>query len=469
MFLKCCAGCLESVKICLSANSLDSDRTMKTTLLILLFYLTMALPCSVSVAAQNDAVESFQQGKTYFNAGFYDDAYDKFLRAFQADPGDLDINFYLGRAAFEIGNYEMAIMAFERIIIARPDSMRVKLEMARTFLKLGLRESARQYFEEVLAANPPETVRKNIEKFLADIAVAEKRHFLNGFISVGYDWDDNVRVAPSSEIVRTVVGDVTLTGPSAKPQEDFIFGATGMLNHAYRFPDSRYSWNTTGTFFQSLYQDESDLDVVYLGLNTGPEIHSEKYLVGINGLINYLELDYDRYLRSAGLETTLALLLSQHAILNIKCKFEDKTFYQTPGRDATNVNFEIGPVFSVGANRIGASVSGEIENARDDTNSYKQYRVKTTLERILPYDFIVFGNYEFKHNSYDDVYVLFNEYRKDNIHYVGAGISKTFWRSYDNSSSLSLQLGYRYTKSDSNIDLYEYEKNVISTSVSYAF
>ncbi|MBW2646190.1 MAG: DUF560 domain-containing protein [Deltaproteobacteria bacterium] len=442
---------------------------MKTNLLILLFSVKMALLCSVSVAAQHDVVESFQQGRAYFNAGYYDDAYDKFLKAFQADPGDLDINFYLGRAAFEIGNYEMAIMAFERILIARPDSMRVKLEMARTFLKLGLRENARQYFEDVLATNPPETVLKNIEKILADIAVAEKRHFFNGFIAVGYGWDDNVRVAPSSEIVRTVVGDVTLTGPSAKPQEDFIFGANGILNYAYRFPDRRYSWNTTGAFFQSLYKDESDLDIVYLGLTTGPEIHSGKYLVGIHGLINYLELDYDRYFRSAGLETTLALLLSQHAILNIKCKFEDKTFYQTPGRDATNVNFEIGPVFSVGANRIGVSISGEIENARDDTNSYKQYRVKTTLERILSYDFTVFGNYEFKHNSYDGVYVLFNEYRKDNIHYAGAGISKTFWRSYDNISSLSLQLGYRYTKSDSNIALYEYTKNVISTSVSYSF
>ncbi|MDA8136157.1 MAG: tetratricopeptide repeat protein, partial [Desulfobacteraceae bacterium] len=138
----------------------------------------------------------FSDGVALFNAGDFQASYDHLLKAFEHEPENLDLNFYLGRAAFETGQYEMAIMAFERILISSPRENRVKLEMARAFQKLGANNTAIQYCLEVLASNPPEAVKNNIQSFLAHIKKTEQTHFLNGQLSAGIDWNNNIWASP---------------------------------------------------------------------------------------------------------------------------------------------------------------------------------------------------------------------------------------------------------------------------------
>lgn len=442
---------------------------IQATLSVILLTSGLVVFCSTADAVVSERQDTFQRGVLYFDAGNYQGAYDLLLKAFKKDPGNLRINFYLGRAAFEIGNYEMALMAFERILFVQPESVRVKLEMARTYYRLGLRANARRYFEEVLAAKPPDAVRRNIEYFLADIQAAEKRHFFSGQMVMGLDWDDNVWVAPANDVVQTVIGDVVLQGNSAKPIKDWIFNTTGILNYTYQPPDSPYALASTGAFYQAYYRNESDLDTLFLTLNTGPEVHSDKYLLGLHGLVNYLQIDWQRYLQTAGAEILGSVLLGPYVLLNVIPKFEDKKFYQITGRDAQNYNLTVGSVFLFGANRIGLSAVGEMENARDDIYSYKQIGGIINWEHQLPYNFMIFGYYEYLYKAYEGNEVLFDQKRKDNIHYAGGGLSKILWQSADLGHSVSLRFSYRYTNSMSNIDLYAYHKNVVSASLAYSF
>ena len=158
----------------------------------------------------------FQQGLMYFDSGNFKDAYRLFLKAFKADPGDLNINFYLGRAAFESGNYEMALMAFERILIAQPESVRIKLEMARTFHRLGLRDSARRYFED---GNLSQAIIhwEKVERLAPDYA-SVREYLVNAYKFVGVElysqnklqeavdtWQKALRLQPGNdEIARYI-------------------------------------------------------------------------------------------------------------------------------------------------------------------------------------------------------------------------------------------------------------------------
>lgn len=180
----------------------------------------------VAYATAQNATESFKKGKHFFDNDKYQEAYDHLFKAFQEAPGNPNINFYLGRAAFEKGDYEAAVMAFERILIMNPGVARAKLELARSFFNLKSYELARQHFIEVLETKPPDRVQKNIENFLAAIEAAEKRHIFSGFLSTGISWDNNVRVAPSNEKIRTIIGDVALTGSTATPLSDNIYTTT---------------------------------------------------------------------------------------------------------------------------------------------------------------------------------------------------------------------------------------------------
>ena len=429
----------------------------------------LVLFCSTAGAVDSERSANFEQGLMDFKASNYEDAYTLFLKAFELDPGNLTINFYLGRAAFEIGNYEMALMAFERILIAEPESIRVKLEMARTYYRLGLRENARQYFEEVLDSRPPATVRRNIEIYLNDLAVAEKSHFFNGQIATAWDWDDNVYVAPANDIVDTVIGEIRLTGKSGKPIEDLIFNATASVNHTYRPPDSTYSWSTTGDVYQAVYQTESDLDTLFLALNTGPEAHMKKYMLGLHGLANYLAFDRKRFLQTVGIEAVFGIMLGPHTLLNLSTKHENKTYYQIDNRDSLNSNLTVEPVFLFGANRIGVAATAEYESAQDDIYSYKQGGARIYFERLLPHDMMFLGYYEYRYREFENQELLFDKTRKDNLHYAGVGLSKTIWHAPDFRQNLSLRFNYRYVRSDSNIALYEYDKNVMSASLAYTF
>jgi len=438
-------------------------------LIALLTTIGFVLLCTPAGAVVSEPSDDFQQGRIYFDSRNYEESYKLFLKAFKADPGNSTVNFYLGRAAFEIGNYEMALMAFERILIAQPESTRVKLELARTYYRLGLWDSARQYFQEVLETNPPDVVRRNIDIFLANIDMVEKRHFIHGQVAVALDWDDNVYVAPANDVIDTVIGDIQLEGTAAEPTKDWIFNTTASLNYNYRTPDSPVSWTATGDFYQGLYREESDLDTLFLALNTGPEVHFDRYMLGLHGLANYLAFDRDRFLRTGGLEIVAGVVLNEHTLLNLSSKYENKKYYQIDNRDSHNTNLVIEPVYLFGANRIGVAAMGEIEDARDDIYSYKQVGTRIYYERLLPRDLTFLGYYEYRFRAFEKTEVLFDKKRRDNLHYAGAGLSKTIWRTADLRQNLAMRVYYRYTNSDSNIPLYDYDKNVVSASLAYTF
>lgn len=411
----------------------------------------------------------FSRGTLLFKAKDFNNAYDELFKAFVLDPGNPDINFYLGRAAFETGNYEMALMAFERVLMTDPEAIRIKLEMGRTFAMLGNRSHATRYFNEVLATHPPEMVKQNIKAVLQTITAQEKKHFFNGFLALGCDWDDNVRVAPASEIINTVLGDIRLTGDSATPQEDVIVSATAVLKHTFRFPDKGLAWGTTGTAFHAIYGDETDLNTLFLGLNTGPDLTLGRFTAGIHGLFSHLELDETRYQRSVGVESVVDFAATPSILVNARCRYEQKTFFTDPERDAKTGSLEVMAAQVSGATWYNAALGMEIENAEDDTYTYDRYKGKFSVEHRFGHGISVFANYDFQQTRYKDPDELFNQKRDDTIHYLGGGIRKELWVSSGKDARLFLQLSYRYTNANSTQDLYEYEKNVAYSLLGYEF
>lgn len=191
-------------------------------------------------AGASEADEEIVAGIQFFKSGKYQQAYDTLLAHVEDVPENQELNFYLGRAAFEIGNYEMAVMAFERILIAKPDENRVKLEIARAFHMMNANEIARRYCKEVLSTNPPEAVKKNIIKFLAFMDKSEQKHFFSGSLCVGVDWNNNVWASPGIGTAKTLIGDIQLTGDSAKKTQDWAYSTMLVMNHTYAFQPGRF-------------------------------------------------------------------------------------------------------------------------------------------------------------------------------------------------------------------------------------
>lgn len=443
---------------------------MKKRKCFLIFILILTCIYGTGIPLSFGSENPFQDGVKLFNAGQFQNACDQFLKAFEHDPGNLDLNFYLGRAAFEIGNYEMAIMAFERILISSPHENRVKLEIARAFQKLGANNTAIQYCMEVLASNPPEAVKNNINAFLAFIKKTEQTHFLNGQISTGIDWNNNIWASPSVGTINTIIGDVNLTGSSSKKTQDWIYASTLGIQHAYRLPSSDHFWKTDLTFYSALYDKTSALDIQYMGGNTGPEFVSGKNRLGLRFLFSHIDLGNTEYQDGLGIKLLLDHTFNPYFLSHTALKVEEKDFPHNSGKDAKNISLRHDMNYLFRHNWIGIGLKAERENADDDENSYRRYSPSISVSRELPFNMTGSAGYAYQFSTYSKPGSLFNKSREDHQHSVGAGLKKIMWQSSENPDrAASLNLNYQHIWAFSNIELYEYEQDLVQLFLLYAF
>lgn len=444
----------------------------KTLLVFIMAFILAALTVSIPLSAVSgaDAADPAlrDMAKDHFDKGEFDKAFESYFDLFRQNPGDPDINFNLGRAAFEKGDYEGAIMAFERVLISRPNAVRAKLEIARSYYKLGSLESAEQYFREVLAINPPENVRTNISQYLQGIKMMKKEHFLSGRISIGVDFDDNVNAAPTSSIIVDL-NDIPFSVD--RPEKDRIHTSMVNLNYLYTPLDSAIAWKLSGLNYNAVYRDANDLDVNLFDIKAGASIGRDRLVWDIYGLTNHLNLDYSQYLRTYGAGTTLGFAVNPFFLISLDSKFKTKTYFDSNDKDAKNISLTLMPVLVYGRSRVSLSLGWEYENANEDVYTFTKLNSIASYELRLPYESSAYLSYWYQGADYKDAYLLFGKKREDDVQYFSAGFTKTLsaWKSEPVEYKMDFNLNYTYTRSDSNIDLYAYTKNVISTSISIGF
>ncbi|MDY6853584.1 MAG: tetratricopeptide repeat protein [Thermodesulfobacteriota bacterium] len=437
-------------------------QTIRTSLLITGFCLFFFSPALAEVK------QSFQQGKAAFEQGEFKKAFSIFQQLVQQNPGDPELDFLLGRSAYEIGNYETAIFAFERVLIAQPDADRVKLELGRSYFELGEFETARSSFKTVLEKDPPPNVRSNIERYLRLIDKASQINRLSGIVSLALSYDDNVYFSPIDDQIQTIDQIYTLKGDNATPNEDLVSQTTLALNHLYRQHPRRPGWLTRLLLYNASYFDEQSLNLNLLSLNTGPLWQQGVWQSKLQGTFNYLTLDAERYLTFAGVE--LETIWQRDSAFGIGL-FGSLTHlnYTTDERDAEQYRLIIKPMWTRKKNRLSINLGMEWREAQDDQYTELRTLLKVGYERQLPRRLILNLGYRLQDSDYDSEATLFGKKRHDVLHEANLGLSRALWTEPNGDGALIALLNYVITDTTSNIDLYEYDKQVLSFSLTYLF
>ncbi|WP_320040968.1 porin family protein [uncultured Desulfobacter sp.] len=440
---------------------------MKKLCLVTLVFLCLQ---AIAFGQEGSDPGSVAQGIELFKIGQFKQAYQMLLDLSDKESNNPDLNFYLGRAAFESGNFEMAIMVFERILIFAPGHDRIKLELARAFYAIGDTNTARRYCREVLAADPPETVKKNIKAFMARIDKSEQTHFFHGSVTAGVDWNDNVWSSPSSQIIDTAIGDVTLSGPSARETEDWFFYTALSLDHTYRFLRTPWAWKTDGSFFSGWYDKTHALDIRYGEILTGIQHISGRRKLGLKILTRQIGLDNERYMDSMGGQATMDYVFSPSLMVRTGMTVEQKNYPDLSAMDSNNLSLDADLVVLKFNTWFDMGVGLEREDAQDDEYGYKRLRFNFSASRFLFNKVNGFLNYEFRMTNYDEPGFLFVERRKDNQHTLSFGLSRKLWqRSGRPDQYCELRLKYQRIWAFSNQDLYEYTQDLVQTSLVYNF
>ena len=170
---------------------------------------------------QGKAAEAYREGKKH-----------------PGQLGDPEFDFYFGIAAIEAGEAGEGVLALERYMLNFPDNTSARLELARGYFLLREDARAREEFQGVLATKPSANVVAAIERYLDAIRLRESRYIPTGafYVELGVGHDSNVNAGPASATLFTPFTGPIILAPGNEKQSDWFasIGAGGYYTHPIR-------------------------------------------------------------------------------------------------------------------------------------------------------------------------------------------------------------------------------------------
>jgi hypothetical protein len=419
----------------------------------------MALAFLALTARSQDTGTALAQGKASLEAGRFEEAVQHLRTAFREDPGNPDVSFSLGLAAFGAGDYETAAAAFDRVLVMRPEHDLARLELARTYFHLRLFGVAQDLFEEVKAKpETPESVRQNIDGYLARIREARSPHRIGGAMTFAVAWDDNARVSPGGTIV--IPGLPRLGVPV---ERDAYTAQSLVLDHRWTPRPTGPSWASELLAYNALYLDQHDLNVQYLRLDSGPRWQAGRLSlgVGLNGA--YMQKDDERYLGTGGARAFAGTALTRDLSLRLEVSGEKRRYWQVSEADGLAGTVALRPTWRLGRHTLSADLGFESHNADADFEGYDRFLAGLGYQLALPWRLTFLGSYLYEEWLFDGPEPLAADRRRDAVHKASAGLRRLL------GSRSAVELRHTYETCESNSSLYEYDRNVTSLSLAIAF
>ncbi len=387
--------------------------------------------------------------------------------------------FDLAMKERDSGKIYDAIKKFEYILTRRPSLNRARLELAVSYHRASEFDEASAQFQAVLD-NPetPEKVRLAILAYLGQIASDEVKpqteSSFSYYTKVGALYNSNINFAP-------------LRGTDTIPdgQDTGSPGLDTFLSASHRYKDNKpfdvagaatnFEWQSQISWTGNNYTRNSDFSLNVISVSTGPAFISTGRW---NGAIN-LQID-QTYFGSSTLGTFTSLNplitfdLGNYQALLLEASYTDNNFVRTEdeGRDGSSILAGAAYSTLLGGENNGVEAGFRLtkQNADDDQFGYKSTEIY----------FGGFLSFAEKSNAY--LNLNFEDYRydaADRLASIPPTVRKEIEGRYVLGYNYNFDSGFlqgwlfdahiSYTRNNSNIDFYKYERKIIAINLARYF
>lgn len=406
-----------------------------------------------------------RQAIGHMNAGRFKEAYDILHVNLAANADDADTRFMLAQCAARLNKPAEAASLYEAILARNPDLPRVRLELARAYMDMGERDKARQAFESVQASNPPPAVGENIQRFLS--ALDAQRPW-QARLAVSYVYDSNVNSGPASISVLPGATDDGFTG-----QKDHAWGLTGNVAYTHRLPHEM-AWQSEATLYSLDYASENASDQLIFSASTGPAWKMGDNIVSVPVVFDHVSVGHDFYSRSAGLAPQWRRALNQEYAVNAAVTLARRE-HRDSARDRDGTSYGA----SVGLRRqlaqgdfLQASLRLSDERTRQDYFDTTSLGLSLAWYTTLAPDWSLLLQPSLSRVRKGDVDPFYaplvcsgcGQTQRDWQYQINASLS----RKLDKQGS-NLALGVSLTRNDSNIALTDYERTMVTLTLTKQF
>ena len=388
-------------------------------------------------------------------------------------PGELGnpaFDFYFGVAAIDTGHAGEGVLALERYAANFPDNVQARLELARGYFVLGEDLRAREEFGEVLKAKPPPAVVANIERYLDAIRARESdyRTTAGAFIEFGLGYDSNINSGVSNaNLSLPNLGLVTVSDSGVKIPAG-LAQLTGGANVVHPIaPGVAVFGSATADF--KMHDGHREFDQGNLGVSGGASYLKNTDLFRGTVSLNTLDVDHRRFRDVKGLtgewvrqldELQAVSGFAQYAALDYAGGNEVRDS-QLAAIGAGYRRALIGPwrpllTFS-------ASAAQEDNRKNRDDLGRDIWSLRAAVGVTPAAKWALSAGVTVQRSDYEAQDPLFATTRRDK--YYAADLTA----SYAVKRNLSVRGELLLSKNDSNIALFEYQRETLAVKVRYEF
>lgn len=430
-----------------------------------------------AVAARDPSFQPvhFDLGTVAYHLGHYDEALKELLLSessgSQTDTRQAMTQYYLGLTFHKLERFREAAPRFLRTAALSPGlAVNARYFAGVAFYRQGILDEAKDAFDEVIQTAPGSSLVSSSRRFLEGIERARpqtKRWAIAA--SLGAQYDSNVLLWPEDAPLPEEVSDETDLRWVGTVQ-----GSLKIVEAARWDGTARYS------FYESRHQDLDRFDVQNhdLGLILVHRPSPRPYRFEFSYHVSDAWVDQENYLQTQMAGATVDISKNQVYLMQVEYRYQNKNFLRSdafPGNeDRTGINHAVGfhhtYFFSKQNGNLHGGYTYDQESTRGEDWDYQGYRLNLGL--LLPSSVIggwmqpvlesEVGTRLYKNpNSLSDKTPL--EEREDRIQVHALTLSRSF------TSWLSGSVQYLYNINASNIEVYDYDRQITSVSVTAAF
>ncbi len=427
----------------------------------------IALVTTLFCTHSNASASGAELIKALLDAGRFNEAYALSMTYLQGYEGDPEFDFQYGVAAIDSGNVSEGVFALERVAFSDPQNPLVRLELARGYYLLQQFDKAQQLFEQVLLLNPPDNVRIRIAQYL-DL-IDNKESFpvtrVKSFVELWRGYDSNINSGPESQTNL-----VTLTSDALGRGNQFNrlrMGAT--VEHQYA-ADRHLDFSLNGDFRR--YDDETEQDFSTLSVSGGHTWikNKDRYRLGVD--IQHFSRDGERYRdllgvngswsHSPGRESQLRLYGGINLLDYADENWKDATQYHLGGNYLRMGTGGWNPLWFAGLfvgqetpDTPGILADGQVDRFFWGSNMGVQ------LEPLADLSLIPVITYQSSRYKGDDW--LYGVRRQDDFAILSINLEWAVEKNWTVLANVSSN------HADSNIELYEYDRQQGMLGLRYSF
>jgi len=384
--------------------------------------------------------------------------------------GDPEFDYLLGIAALDSGQIERAIFALERVLAVNPNHLQARAEIARAYYLAGEIVNAQQEFNAVKSRNPPPAVQRTIDQYLAALTPHPTR--FRGYAEASWGYDTNVNSATwRDQVTFALPGFGPMLGildPSSRALKDHFhtLALGGALTHSL---NDRWSLQGTASYVGRYNNTYDTLDTGSADVSGGARWSEGKHsIVGVFQYQDFRVNDQPFRKMTGGILQWL-YRPSPNTELGVFGQFAALRY---PGQEPRNTNRSVGGAAlsqsfaTAGTPSLYISAYGGTEREQDAAFPQLGFNLAGVRigGQVLPHDRVsvfVAGSEETRRAHGPDP--LFGDTRSDRQLDCRIGLTVMMVRN------LTLTPQFQRTLNKSNLELYQFSRNVTSVALRYEF